>query len=256
MTYNVQVGAGTAQARHYVSRGWRQLAPNRASHANIRHIARLLGEHDIVGLQEIDAGSWRTSEHNQVQRLAQLAGFEHWYTRINRNFGRFAQHGLGLLSRFEPSQVSEHTLPGRIPGRGALIARFENGDTTLAIAVAHLALGAKSCRTQLDALIELMAGADHGVILADTNCSGRVLTANPALRRHGMQTNAPSLASYPSWRPRRDLDHIICTPNLATRSARVLDVRLSDHRPVCQMIGCPAEAFADDMITEATYAQS
>jgi len=240
MTYNMQVGAGTARPRHYVSRGWRQLLPSRASHTNLRHIARLLREFDIVGLQEIDAGSWRTRQHNQVEHLAALAGFVYWHTQINRDFGRFAQHGLGLLSRITPNFIEEHTLPGNIPGRGALLAYFTQGQTTLAVAVAHLSLGARSRMAQIEALAGLVSEVDHGIILADSNCSGQALTANPALRKIGLRSNSPSLPSYPSWQPRRDLDHIICTSKLKTRPARVPDVRLSDHRPVCQMIACPA----------------
>src|SRR5699024_11095057 len=121
-----QAGAETTRPHHYVSRGWRQMLPNRASRTTLRRIARLIDAHDLIGLQEVDAGSWRTGQQNQVQQLAALAGFDYWYTQVNRDFGRFAQHGIGLISRIAPRRVTEHQLPGRIPGRGALVAHFGN----------------------------------------------------------------------------------------------------------------------------------
>lgn len=245
MSYNMQTACETARPRHYISRGWRHMAPSAASHANLSRIARLISQHDVVGLQEVDAGSWRTRRYNQVERLAKLAGFGYWHTRVNRDFGRFAQHGLGLVSRVAPTHVSEHSLPGRIPGRGALIAHFEGDRSRLAVAVAHLALGTRTQYQQLAALCDLLADAEHAIILADTNCSGRALANNPSLARLQMRTNAPSLASYPSWHPRRDLDHIICSSGLETQPSRVINARLSDHRPVSQLVGCPADVFAE-----------
>jgi endonuclease/exonuclease/phosphatase family metal-dependent hydrolase len=38
--------------------------------------------------------------------------------------------------------------------------------------------------------------------------------------------------TYPSWRPALALDHILVSPTLKIDECEVLDLKLSDHRPV------------------------
>ena len=47
---------------------------------------------------------------------------------------------MALFSKLKPVEVIDHPLPGRIAGRGVLLAHFGNGDEGLTIAVAHPAL--------------------------------------------------------------------------------------------------------------------
>jgi endonuclease/exonuclease/phosphatase family metal-dependent hydrolase len=239
LSFNMQVGVGTKRYREYVTRGWRHLLPSRQVRANLVRIGDLLAGHDIVGLQEIDAGSRRNRYTNQIKQLATYAGFGYWRVQVNRDLGRVAQHGLGLLSRHAPFAVSEHKLPGRVPGRGALIARFGTRENTLAVVVTHLSLGPASRAQQLGAICALIANDPHVVIMGDTNCSARALLRNPAFAASHLQVYDRPLATFPSWRPRRDIDHIVTSASLAVREAQVLTVKLSDHRPIQMRIELP-----------------
>jgi endonuclease/exonuclease/phosphatase family metal-dependent hydrolase len=49
---------------------------------------------------------------------------------------------------------------------------------------------------------------------------------------HGLNT-------FPSWRPNRNIDHILVTPTLQVHNVRVLDCPVSDHLPVCMELGLP-----------------
>src|SRR5699024_8161267 len=157
LSYNMQVGVGTKRYHEYITRGWRHVLPSRQVHENLGRIAELVAQHDFVGLQELDAGSRRSGHLNQLEWLAQHAGFHYWRAQVNRDLGQLAQHGLGLLARFTPFAVSEHKLPGRIPGRGALIARFGQPQQALAVVVTHLALTPGSRSQQLAAICDLLA---------------------------------------------------------------------------------------------------
>jgi len=243
----MQVGVGTKRYREYLTRGWRHVLPSQGVQDNLEKIAGLLTEHDIIGLQEIDAGSRRSRYQNQIEQLADQAGFAYWYVQVNRNLGRVAQHGLGLISRFEPFDVSEHKLPGRLPGRGALIARFGTPTESLTVVVTHLALGAGSRAQQLAEICKLVANDQHVVVMGDTNCNARELLADRALAESGLQVYDRLLATFPSWRPRRGIDHILPSPSLSIESASVVDATLSDHRPVQMRITLP-ERLADSLI--------
>lgn len=235
----MQVGVGTKRYREYFTRGWRHVLPSRQVRDNLVRIGDLLVGHDIIGLQEIDAGSRRSRYTNQIQQLAEHAGFDYWRVQVNRNLGRVAQHGLGLISRHAPYAVSEHRLPGRVPGRGALIARFGTPQETLTVVVTHLSLGAGSRAQQLAAICELVADDPHVVLMGDTNCSASALLADPILAASDLRVYDRPLATFPSWRPRRGIDHILTSASLSVREARVLDTTLSDHRPVQMRIALP-----------------
>src|SRR5690606_31089189 len=116
----------------------------------------LAGRHDIVGLQESDPGSLRSGFTNQTHYLAERGGFDYWSHQPNRRMGGVASSANGLLSRLEPVEVDDHPLPGRVRGRGILLARFGDGTEGLVVAVAHLSLGAVSRRSQLAFIAELL----------------------------------------------------------------------------------------------------
>ncbi|MDO2167415.1 hypothetical protein Q2421_25200, partial [Escherichia coli] len=65
------------------------------------------------------------------------------YQQLNRNLGRIAQHSNGLLSRWRPTLLEDHPLPGP-PGRGAIFVRFGEGADALVVVMMHLALGART----------------------------------------------------------------------------------------------------------------
>jgi endonuclease/exonuclease/phosphatase family metal-dependent hydrolase len=45
--------------------------------------------------------------------------------------------------------------------------------------------------------------------------------------------------TFPSWRPQRNIDHILVTPTLQVDNARVLNYSLSDHLPIEMEITLP-----------------
>ena len=140
LTYNLQVGIHTSAYHHYITRSWQHLLPHSKRLGRLDMLSEVLGRFDIVGLQEVDGGSFRSGNVNQVEYLAHRAGFAFHYQQLNRNLGRVAQHSNGLLARMSPSQIEEHRLPGTLPGRGAIHARFGEGPDALHVLVAHLAL--------------------------------------------------------------------------------------------------------------------
>lgn len=241
LSFNMQVGIGTKRYHEYVTRGWRHVLPSREVRDNLARIAKLLGEYDIIGLQEIDAGSRRSRYENQIEALAKQAGFPYWRVQVNRDLGRVAQHGLGLISRYQPFSVTEHKLPGRLPGRGALVARFGTPEQTLTVVVTHLSLGSGSRAQQLAAICDIIADDEHVIVLGDTNCNASALLADPAIASSGLVVYDRLLATFPSWRPRRGIDHILTSNSLSMERAGVIDAELSDHLPVGMRIGIPAE---------------
>ena len=114
---------------------------------------------DVVGLQECDPGSLRSGFDNQCGYLAERARFPYWSHQANRRISRIAGSGNALLSRIEPTELLDYALPGRIAGRGVLLAKFGAGKAAWQLAITHLSLGARSRQLQLSFLADLLAEA-------------------------------------------------------------------------------------------------
>ncbi len=234
LSFNVQVGIRTTAYHQYLTRCWKHLLPHRERAANLDRTSQLLQEFDIVALQEVDGGSLRTNRQNQVRQLASQAGFPYWYQQLNRNLAPFAQHSNGLLSRFSPSLIEDHALPGP-KGRGAILVRY--GDD-LAIIMMHLALGSRIRNLQLGYICELASEYRHCVLMGDMNTHIDDLLYRSPLR--DLELNAAqTAATFPSWKPARCLDHILLSPGLEARHSRVVSCPLSDHLPVATEIRLP-----------------
>jgi len=238
LSFNIQVGISTERYRHYLTRSWQHLLPHSGRAVNLQRIGALLGDYDLVALQEVDGGSLRSGFINQVERLAELGAFPYWYQQLNRDMGRLAQHSNGMLSRLRPDLLEDHPLPGP-PGRGAILARFGAGADALAVINLHLALGARTRSRQLAYVRELIEGYRHVVLMGDMNTHAVDLLQRSPLRDLGLF--APQVAAtFPSWRPQRCLDHILLSPTLLLERVEVLSQPISDHLPVAVDIRLPS----------------
>ena len=246
LSFNIQVGINTERYHHYVTRSWQHLLPHAGRSMNLQRIAGLLGDFDLVALQEVDGGSLRSGFVNQVERLAQLGDFPFWYQQLNRNYGRFAQHSNGLLSRIQPSLLEDHPLPGPA-GRGAILVRLGSGENALAIVMMHLALGGRARTRQLSYIRELIGGYRHVVLMGDMNTHVADLLLYSPLRDLGLM--APQLAAtFPSWRPQRCLDHILLSAELTLERVSLLNQPISDHLPVAVEVRVPDSMLASHAV--------
>lgn len=240
LSYNVQTGISTTRYRHYLTRSWKHVLHHPARFDNLDRIAQLLRDYDLVGLQEVDAGSSRSGYVNLTQYLAERAGFPFWDDRTNRRLGRFARHSMGILSRLRPTEITEHKLPGRLPGRGALCVRFGRKQHSLVVMIVHLALGKRGRMDQLAFLSELVNEYRHVILMGDMNCTSDSPEIDLLINRTLMSEPAHGLHTFPSWRPQRNIDHILVTPTLQVDQVQVLDYPVSDHLPIAMEITLPA----------------
>jgi len=238
LSYNIQAGVAGARYRHYLTQGWRHLAPYPGRWRTLAAIARHLADFDLVGLQETDAGSFRTGFNSPTGFLARSAGFSFWFDQVNRRVAGLARHSNGLLSRAEPFELREYPLPGP-PGRGALLALYGVPTRPLAALVLHLALGRRTRARQLRYLASHIGHYQDLIMMGDFNCDPQsrelaALLAETTLR-------APTIVggTYPSWAPWRRLDHILVTPSIRVERCYLPDWRFSDHLPIAMELVVP-----------------
>jgi endonuclease/exonuclease/phosphatase family metal-dependent hydrolase len=243
LSANIQAGSSTRGYHDYVARSWSHVLPAGNKRGALDAIAQLAGRHDIVGLQESDPGSLRSGFTNQTHYLAERAGFAYWSHQPNRSMGGVASSANGLLSRLEPVSISDHPLPGRIAGRGVLLARFGDDDDGLVIAVSHLSLGATSRMSQLAFIAELLHGHPHAVLMGDFNCTFDQPEMHMLYQRTRLQPPAERVLTFPSWKPQRAIDHILMTDAIACHSMDAFPAALSDHLALSIELEVPESAL-------------
>ena len=238
LSYNIQTGIETRHHREYLTKGWHHLVPHPQRQRNLERIAAMLSQFDVVGLQEVDSGSLRSGYIDQTEYLAHRAGFPYWRKQINRNMGHIAQHSNGILSRYKPSKVENHRLPG-LPGRGAMLCELGSGDEPLAVFIVHLALGSRARNRQFDFLAELLQSYRYTVVMGDFNCTCSSTEMQRLMGCTNLTEPACEQPTFPSWRPLRRFDHILVSSSLQIGESRVLDYPLSDHLPISVEIEVP-----------------
>jgi endonuclease/exonuclease/phosphatase family metal-dependent hydrolase len=239
LSYNVQAGISTGRYRHYLTHSWKHVLPHAQRFSNLDRIAKLVKEYDIVGLQELDAGSLRSGYINLTQYLSEKADMPFWSDQTNRRIGRFASHSTGLLSRFSPTEIVEHRLPGRIPGRGALLIRYGSKHDSLVVLILHMALGKRARMQQFDYVSEIVNEYRHVIVMGDLNCHSKSAEMDYLINRTMMSEPSHGMDTFPSWRPQRNIDHILVTPTLQVDHVKALNFSLSDHLPVEMQITLP-----------------
>jgi endonuclease/exonuclease/phosphatase family metal-dependent hydrolase len=244
LSANIQAGSSTRRYSDYVTRSWSHALPAGRKRSALDAIAQLASGYDIVGLNESDPGSLRSGFTNQTHYLAERGGFGYWSHQPNRSVGGLASSANGLLSKLEPVDVADHPLPGRIPGRGLLVARFGDGDKGLVVAVAHLSLGAQSRMSQLDFIADVLGEHEHAVLMGDFNCLPDAPEMKLLYRRTTLQPPECVVATFPSWRPVRAIDHIVVTPGLGGCAGhRALPAAASDHLALSIELDVPEAAL-------------
>ncbi len=241
LSFNVQVGVSTRRYREYFTQSWKHVLPHSKRFRNLDRIASLVSEYDLVGLQEVDAGSLRSGFVNLTEYMAEKAGFPFWYDQTNRRLGRLARHAIGVLSRYRCTEISEHRLPGRVPGRGALFLRFGPKEHSLVVLILHLALGQRTRMNQIAYVAELINDYRNVVLMGDLNCRSESREMDFLINRTLMAEPAHGLHTFPSWRPNRNIDHILVTPTLKVDRVEVLDYPVSDHLPLSMELILPPD---------------
>ena len=243
LSANIQAGSSTRGYHDYVARSWSHVLPAGNKRGSLDAIAQLAGQYDIVGLNESDPGSLRSGFTNQTHYLAERGGFAYWSHQPNRRMGGVASSANGLLSRLEPVEVQDHALPGRIGGRGVLLAKFGEGSEGLAVAVAHLSLGTNSRMSQLAFIADLLTDHPNAVLMGDFNCLADRPEMQALYQKTNLQPPGCAVPTFPSWRPQRAIDHILVSEGLRADNARAMPAANSDHLALAMDIDVPGNAL-------------
>lgn len=229
--YNIRYGTG----------GKRFLFPwsgyLRRTTANLKEITQFLKslEPDIVGLIEVDAGSYRSERLSQARTMGDALG--HFHTYMNkyaeshpvRLLPIMGKQGNAFLTRDSINNAQFHYFQHGVK-RLVIELELEN----LTIFLVHLALGFRVRHNQLSDLYSLVKDTPKPHLVAgDFNSRWGDSEIRLFMAATGL-TNADTtgMPSFPSWMPKRQLDFVLHSPEIRVRGFSMPRVTFSDHLPL------------------------
>ncbi len=243
LSCNILAGARVKRYHEYVTRSWGAVLPGKYKLGNLDKLANSIADFDVVGLQEADAGSIRSGFLNQTRYLAEVSGLPYWSHQPNRRLSNVSHTANGLISRVAPDEVLDYPLPGRLGGRGVLLAQYGDGEDALTVAVAHLSLGIQSRVRQIDFIADLLRDRANVVLMGDFNCPPDSPELRTLFERTELVRPGTPKPTFPSWHPNRAIDHILVSAQIDVERMWTLPPAFSDHLPLAAEIHVPATAW-------------
>ena len=204
---------------------------------------------DVLGLVEIDSGSYRTGHRSQADLIAQKLGKRpfcrskynrySWWSRLPL----MRQQANACLSGGPVVYERSHFLHRGVK-RLVMELELEN----VVIFIVHLAVG-RRCRTaQLADLAQLVKGVNKPYLIAgDFNALAGQLELRDFMQALGLASaNRADAPTFPSRAPRWQLDFILHSPGIQVTHFEVArHIRYSDHLPlICDFEVQPAARAA------------
>lgn len=225
--------------------------------ARLRDITALImsWDADVVVLNEVDLDAAWSGRTNQARVLAERAGYAYRAEQCNYDLwlpGFRIRFGNAVLSRFAIVNAQPIDYPAVSGWESAAFGRKRGLVCTLdlgtgrrvRIVAVHWDTRDPAVRAgSADALATLAgdggppiiaAGDFNSSLLDDSASSAEVarLTEPGTFNWTADIPPGPAPASFPSASPTRLIDYILAQPPLRVTGFRVVDSRLSDHRPV------------------------
>lgn len=204
---------------------------------DLQRIADLILEHapDVVALQEVDVGTFRSSRVDQARRLADLTG-------MDVVFGEFMEYdgglyGMAILSKHRFLESYNHRLPRGPEPRTSLTAkiRLPNG-ASVWVSNVHLYRTEQERFGQVQRLLRVLANETDPIILVgDFNSRRGDLVMERVEEEFSVPMKFGPTNTFPSDMPNREIDFVAFRPRerFTLLDYRVIDERVaSDHRPV------------------------
>jgi len=230
LLHNIQYGTGRLRRFAWLATLLRTTKHFPSITRFVRHM-----DPDIIGLAEVDSGSYRARRKNQAEELANHLAYYHCH-RV-----KYPDEGFGRKVPVLNKQAN--AVLAREPILRTAFHDFESGFKSLAIEVelesvtlflVHLALGIRARHRQLLELHDLIDGCRKPRLVAgDFNTLSGVWELHMFLKATGLKSaNASHQPTFPSWAPCRELDFICYDPSITPTRFKIPRVALSDHLPL------------------------
>ena len=190
---------------------------------------------DVIGLIEVDSGSYRSGRTCQVEKIAEKLGHFHSYRSKYatdsrwQNIPIYNKQGNAFLAK---DTIQNETFHYFERGMKKLVIELELEHVTFFLV--HLALSFKVRQHQILHLYNMIKQTDRPYIVAgDFNAFTGEDEIQLLMSASGLQNaDLKMQPSYPSRNPKRHLDFILHSPKINVTDFSMPRIELSDHLPL------------------------
>lgn len=234
LLYNIRYGTGAGVGYHLPLPFTGYFLPSLKNTERIVHFIKQ--EHpDIIGLVEVDEGSYRSGRTNQAKWIAQELGYSHVY---ESKYGEESMvRRMPVLKSQGNAFITNQAIMARHfhffkTGIKKLVIELEFD--TFVIFLVHLSLKFRHRQRQLGDLHRLFASVKKPKIVAgDFNAFWGDYELELFMAATNLvNANQKGLPTFPSITPSRQLDFILHSPEIKMHNFKVCPVKFSDHMPV------------------------
>ena len=234
LLYNIRYGAGIGKRFHLPFPYSGFLKRTNGNLRQITDFIRLVNP-DIIGLLEVDSGSYRSEKTNQAEAIGrELEHFHVYHSKypsdsLAQRVPLVNKQGNAFLTNQE---IQSHRFHYCSEGIKRLVMELELEDFT--IFLVHLSLKFRHRQYQLQDLHTMVKKVTKPVIVAgDFNAFWGDRELQLFLAAAGLKSaNNLGQPSHPSRAPRRQLDYIFHSPEIHATDFQIPHVTLSDHSPL------------------------
>ena len=234
LVYNIRYGAGSGARFHLPVPFGGYL---RHTDENLGNITAFIKSYkpDIVGLIEVDSGSFRARKLNQASVIAKALGhyhiFESKYDSASM-IGRLPIVNKQVNAFLTSEKVKTQKFHYFRKGIKRLVIELELDELT--VFLVHLSIKFRHRQNQLQDLYQMVKKVRKPLIVAgDFNPMWGDNEIHLFLAASGLvNANRDALPSHPSRAPRRQIDFILHSPEVRVTRFEVPQVLFSDHLPL------------------------
>ncbi|OGV34954.1 MAG: hypothetical protein A2020_13315 [Lentisphaerae bacterium GWF2_45_14] len=233
LVYNIAYGTGGPEGDY--ERLWKIHRYIKTSRSHLDRIIEFIGKNspDIIGLVEVDTGSYRTNFVNQVELIA--SNLDH-YQQSSIKYGRrslgravpiMKKQANAILTKKEVTDSKFHFFP-----RGVKRLVIEVETEGVHIFLVHLALRKKIRAEQLLFLADIVNPDKPTIVAGDFNTFSGPGELDDFCEKLKLVNPNRNYSTYPSWAPNWQLDHVLCSKHIKIKKFTVPKVKFSDHLPI------------------------
>lgn len=218
--------------------------------SDLETIAAIVGEADVVALQEVGNDWFRGEAGNQILKLSRLSKLPHhrFASALTVKPGTDPPElvpaptsderpgfGVALLSRFPLGPWTRHRLPKRKGEQRCILSgTVVSPKGPVSVLVTHLSVNEVDRGVQVPALLRhAQTQASPILVLGDLNAEVGDPTLEPLQQAMVNAAGDDPYPSYPADNPARAIDHIYVSSEVKVASpAAPLPMMGSDHLPV------------------------
>lgn len=245
ITYNIEYCEGMEGLWYQYLKFWKIFFPPKNLNKKLVKALRKV-KPDILALIEIDTGSLRERGKDEVRFLEKKLGLKdfvekikypiHGWRSLFHHLPILNKQANAIISKFPFKKVKYHVFHEGM--KRMVIEATVKCPKPVTLLAAHLSLGKKARKKQIEELAKIVNSIKNPVILmGDFNTFNGEKEINKLLRETHLKDKISldkknKHLTEPAWHPSRRLDYILTSPQVKVKKYSVLNFHFSDHLPL------------------------